>query len=121
MRRIFEIPTPNCKKYEKVEYVDLYGEVVELSARMGNKDSEDRWCEVEVLPKVLTVEKYKPPPYIEQKRGRPPTQTEDYCPNCFEILPLSIPLHYTNCSGCLSRITHIDTFVLQTRLRGFSH
>ena len=50
---------------------------------------------------MLNIAKYEIPSYIDKKRGRPPTDYEDFCPNCFEIIALN-PVISTNCSGCLS-------------------
>lgn len=101
-KKTFEIPTPNAEKYNKVQYLDN-GNIVTLSSDLKDINVIKRWNQVENRGRILNIQKYQVPSYIDKKRGRPPTDDEDYCPNCFEILSLK-PVNYTNCSGCLSPI-----------------
>ncbi len=98
----FEIPTPNGEKFNKVTYMDEYSNIITLTADISNSHSLDRWQKVEDEDKMIKIDRYKLPTYINTKKGRPPTPKEGYCPNCYEIL--HIPYPYTNCSGCLSPI-----------------
>lgn len=100
--KTFEIPTPNGEKFNKVEFVDVYGNLVTLTPDQNNPHSKERWEDIERRSKILKIQKYILPAYINIKKGRPPTKNEDYCPNCYEIISLSE--NYTNCSGCLSPI-----------------
>jgi len=96
-RKKLEIPTPNGEKYKKIQFLNN-GNLVVLSPNLKDENVIKRWKEVE----KKNFHKHNLPDYIDQKRGRPPTNEEDYCPNCFEILPLKFS--YSNCSGCLSDI-----------------
>jgi hypothetical protein len=100
--KTFEIPTPNGEKFNKVEFVDVYGNLVTLTPDLNNPHSKERWDDIERRSKILKIQKYLLPSYINTKKGRPPTKNEDYCPNCYEII--SLTENYTNCSGCLSPI-----------------
>lgn len=97
-KKTYEVPTPNGEKYNNAQYVDGFGNVRVLTPT----NSTDRWNEIFHRPKTLKIQKYPLPTYIDGKMGRAPRDNEDYCPNCFEIL--SLPVNYTNCSGCLSPI-----------------
>ena len=106
-KKKFEIPTPNGEKFNKVTYMDEYSNVIILTPDFNNSHTVDRWHKVECEDKMIKIDKYKLPPYINTKKGRPPTPKEGYCPNCYEILPLQFPYPFTNCSGCLSPILDI--------------
>ena len=112
-KKTFEIPTPNGEKFNKVQYVNN-GEVFTLTPSIFEEQNIKRWKEVESKQKVLQINKYKVPKYINNKKGRPPTNKEDYCPNCYEILSLRLPINYNNCSGCLSQIIGINEHLIKT-------
>lgn len=100
--KLYEMPTPNGEIFNNVFYTDNYGNNVMLSPNLSNPDSIERWNDVEGKAKVLKIQKYQIPLHINRKKGRPPIENEDYCPNCYEIIPLNTI--YENCSGCLSPI-----------------
>lgn len=105
-KKTYEIPTPNGEKFKKVECL-INSNVVTLTPDLNNKINIKRWKDVESKNKMLNIPKYKLPDYIDVKKRRPPTDKEDYCPNCFEILSIN-PINYTNCSGCLTPIKGIN-------------
>ena len=96
--KTFEIPTPNGLKFTNAEIVDPFGRTILLTP-CQDFNSLERWNEVINAPKNL---KFYPQEILNPQKGRPPTYQEDYCPNCYEIIPLNEPI--TNCSGCLSPI-----------------
>jgi len=102
-KKTFEIPTPNGEKFNKVQFLDK-GRIVILTPNIYEEENMKRWNEVEKREKKLRIPKKKLPEYINTKKGRPPTEDEDYCPNCYEILSTKNPIEYNNCSGCLSPI-----------------
>ena len=112
-KKTYEIPSPNGEKYKKVDCV-INLKTVTLTANTKNKINRERWAQVIDRPKILIINKYHLPNFIDNRKGRPPTNKEDYCPNCYEILPLN-PIDYTNCSNCLSPIVEINEKAIKNK------
>jgi len=96
----FENPAPNGLKYSSVRTV-INKNGIELTPNKNDKKSKDRWFEVAMRPHEFQIEPCFPG-FVDTTMGRPPTLDEDYCPNCYEILPLKN--NYKNCSGCCSLV-----------------
>jgi len=93
---MFSFVGSNGLKFMDVEYKGEW-----LSDDLENKESMHRWNEVSRMEHVFRIET-RFPGFVDTSMGRPPTDAEDYCVNCYEILPLDTD--YKNCSGCLSKI-----------------
>jgi len=110
----YENPKPNGLKYKEAKMI-LYDKTeVLLTASQNNKKSKDRWFEVSMRPHVFQIEKCFPG-FVDTTMGRPPTWEEDYCPNCYEILP--IRNNYINCSGCCTPITCVNNVQKEENLK----
>jgi len=112
-KKTFEIPTPNGQKYTITQCIVNLKNVT-LTPDLKIKVNKIRWKEVNSRNKILIIDKYKIPSFIDTKKGRPPSFQEDYCPNCFEILSLN-PIDYTNCSNCLSPIVQINEKAIKNK------
>ena len=93
----YKVPDSNLLKFTNIKFGDII-----LSPDLKNTNTIKRWEEVVKAPKKLKILSFKVASHINSQMGRPPREDEDYCPNCFEILPLNVT--YYNCSGCLSPI-----------------
>lgn len=99
--RFSHVPSGNGLKYKQAQI--LYNDsVMMLVANKDDNFSQYRWNEVKFRPRIYEIEKVNVDSYIDTFQGRPPTDYEDYCPNCYEILP--IVTDYQNCSGCCSPV-----------------
>jgi Rps23 Pro-64 3,4-dihydroxylase Tpa1-like proline 4-hydroxylase len=99
----FKHPAPNDLKYKTAT---MDNGKVTLTPNREDQNSIDRWNDVSLRPHVFKIRKAEFPGFIDTTMGRPPTWKEDYCPNCYEILPLQN--NYTNCSGCNCPVVSID-------------
>lgn len=97
----FKHPESNGEKYKSVVFMKRKDHKVHLIPSENDKNSAIRWIDVRLKPKVFEIEK-ESQMFVDCYKGRPPTYLEDYCPNCFEILPIKV--NYKNCSGCCSKI-----------------
>lgn len=97
----FDKPKPNNLKYTETKMFLHDGTRVILTP--NNKASKNRWKEIAYRPHVFYIKMTNYQGIV----GRPPTWNEDFCPNCYEILP--IELDYQNCSGCCQTVEHINT------------
>jgi hypothetical protein len=93
---MFTFVGSNGLKFMDVEYKGEW-----LTDDLDNEESKQRWNEVSRMEHVFKIET-RFPGFVDTSMGRPPTDSEDYCVNCYEILPLDTD--YKNCSGCLSKI-----------------
>lgn len=98
------LPTTNGLKYTNVKMSFQNQEII-LTPNRNDKMSKARWDDVCLRPHVFQI-KHEFPGFVDTTMGRPPTWEEDFCPNCYEILP--IKNDYQKCSGCSSVIEHIN-------------
>ena len=77
-----------------------------LTASSSNQASRDRWTEVLMRPHVFHIKRVEFPGFVDTRMGRPPRWNEDFCTNCYEILPLENT--YLNCPGCCHTVESID-------------
>jgi len=101
----FKSPNSNGLKYKQTKMLLHDGMEVTLSSDL-DKVSRNRWLDVSMRPHVFIVRRSDFPGFVDNTIGRPPTWEEDFCPNCYEILPLRNT--YTNCSGCCYPVVEID-------------
>lgn len=94
-------PEPNGLK-NSVRIVDGYS----LTGNPNDRLSVVRWEEVMDKPHIFNIMAYNSAMFVDRRRGRPPARDEDYCANCYEILPLEN--NYQNCSNCLFPVLHIN-------------
>lgn len=99
------VPNTNRFKYKPAQIM-FNNDVKFLVSGSEDSFSNYRWKEVIIRPRIFNIEKCNIDINIDAVRGRPPTNYEDYCPNCYEILP--ILNEYKNCSGCCSPVTSIN-------------
>ena len=99
------VPCSNRLKYNKA-YHEHNNTVYTLTSDPNDEYSMFRWEEVMKRPRVFEITKKSVDPCLNTNRARPPTNLEDFCPNCYEILPITED--YKKCPGCLSKITDIN-------------
>jgi len=96
-------------KHQSLKYTNVKmtynGKEILLTPNRNNKDSRERWNDVCMRPHVFCI-KTRFPGFVDTTMGRPPTQEEDFCPNCYEIL--SLKNDYTECPSCKSPIEFIN-------------
>ncbi len=103
----FTEPSSNGLKYKtKQMIVPTTNEVIILNTDPNNKESKNRWIDVIMRHHVFKIKKNEYMSFVDTTQGRPPTWGEDFCPNCYEILPLINT--YINCSGCMYPVVSID-------------
>ncbi len=96
----FTTPSSNNLKYTPNQMI-INSEVILLNDDPNNKKAKERWIDVKMRDHFFNIEK-RLCGFIDNAEGRPPAYDEDFCPNCYEILPIKNT--YKNCSGCLSPI-----------------
>lgn len=102
----FNFPRSNGLKFQPI-CTELDGTVCCLSPDPGDEVSSCRWKIVVYRPRIFKIAKMASSfTYINRLKGRPPTNYEEYCPNCYEILP--IVYNYKNCPGCCQKILAIN-------------
>jgi len=109
------VPNSNRLKYKQAQLM-INGEVKLLNSDSTDSFSNYRWREVISRTRIFNIERCIVDSNIDTIRGRPPTNFEDYCPNCYEILP--ILNEYKNCSGCCSPVTSINHKLRNSILNG---
>jgi len=101
----FTSSSPNGLKACDVNYVKD-GNTFVLTPDRRNKHSRQRWSDVFKEPRIFKVVRYRGPMFVDKRQERPPSNNEDFCPNCYEILPLVNT--YKNCPNCLFDIVDIN-------------
>ena len=98
-------PNSNGLKYKNAEImIDNY--VYQISPDPKSSLFDSRWNKVMGREHVFSIEICSINPSIDKTKGRPPTDYEDFCPNCYEILP--VIKDYKKCPGCLSDVVKTD-------------
>ncbi len=111
--RKMDTPISNGLKYE--EAIMKTHEGIEISlTHKNNIFSKNRWTDVLLRPHVFEIQQTDFHGFMDTDMGRPPTLLEDFCPNCYEILPLEEDI--SNCSGCLCPVMSVDQNLRSERL-----
>lgn len=109
-------PNSNGLKYKNAEImIDNY--VYQISPDPKSSLFDSRWNKVMGREHVFSIEICSINPSIDKTKGRPPTDYEDFCPNCYEILP--VIKDYKKCPGCLSDVVKTDKTLKSNVLLGY--
>lgn len=100
------VPESNGLKYSTT-LMEIDGQTIKLVPSVWDKNMERRWNHVRYRQRIFDIAKQSVDPIIDTHIGRPPTDYEDWCPNCYEILPIF--KEYNKCPGCLSKIKNVNT------------